>query len=166
MIVWQGEETIFAPLNGNVIPIEEVPSPTFSHKLLGDGVAIVPSEGKVVSPVDGRVINIFQSKHAIGLLSSKGLEILIHIGLETVLLNGEGFTVHVKKGERVKKGDLLLSFDLGLIKKKAVSIVTPVIITNSEVTENMEPITYERCIAGQSALLQVTMRKSYLFRMK
>ncbi|ANB59361.1 PTS sugar transporter subunit IIA [Anoxybacteroides amylolyticum] len=166
MIVWQGEETIFAPLNGNVIPIEEVPSPTFSYKLLGDGVAIVPCEGKVVSPVDGRVINIFQSKHAIGLLSSKGLEILIHIGLETVLLNGEGFTVHVKKGENVKKGDLLLSFDLSLIKKKAASIITPVIITNSEMTENMVPMAYERCVAGQSALLQVTMRKSYLFRIK
>ncbi|WP_027409334.1 PTS glucose transporter subunit IIA [Anoxybacteroides tepidamans] len=164
MIAWQEEETIFAPLNGRVIPIEEVPNPTFSHKFLGDGIAIIPSDGKVVSPVDGRIINIFGSKHAIGILSDKGLEILIHVGLETVLLNGEGFTLHVKRGERVKKGDLLLSFNLRFIKRKAASIVTPIIITNSEMTSDMKLVSPKTCIAGQSALLQVAMKKSYLFK--
>ncbi|ANB56300.1 PTS system, glucose subfamily, IIA component domain protein [Anoxybacillus sp. B7M1] len=166
MIPWQEEEIIFAPLNGRIIPLEEVPNPTFSHKFLGDGIAIMPNDGQVVAPVDGRVANIFRSKHAIGILSNKGVEILIHVGLETVLLNGEGFTVHVKRGEMVKRGDLLLSFHLKTIKKRAASLLTPVIITNHEQAEITKIASRPTCVAGQSALLRVMVTRTCLFRVK
>jgi sugar PTS system EIIA component len=149
------EEILVAPISGKVIPIEEVPDPTFSQKMMGDGIAIVPSEGKVVSPIDGEIINFFRSKHAIGILSETGLEVLIHIGLETVLLNGEGFTGHVQIGDKVKKGDLLISFDLPFIEAKAASTVTPIVITNSEVVESLNKTFNDHAIAGQSEILRI-----------
>jgi len=124
-------EEIYSPLDGEVISLEEVPDPVFSQKLMGDGVAIIPSYGNLVSPVEGEVVQVFHTKHAIGIKTVNGLELLIHIGLETVELNGEGFQVNVKQGESVKIGDLLVNFDIAFLKSKNKEIVTPIIITNT-----------------------------------
>ncbi|EID42980.1 PTS glucose transporter subunit IIA [Parageobacillus thermoglucosidasius] len=121
---------IHSPLDGEAIPLEEVPDPVFAQKMMGDGLAIIPKNGKVVSPINGKVVQIFPTKHAVGLVSEEGLEILIHIGLETVELNGEGFEVEVNAGETVKVGDPLINVDLDYLEQKHKEIVTPIIITN------------------------------------
>jgi sugar PTS system EIIA component len=121
---------IHSPLDGEAIPLEEVPDPVFAQKMMGDGLAIIPKNGKVVSPINGKVVQIFPTKHAVGLVSEEGLEILIHIGLETVELNGKGFEVAVSAGETVKVGDTLLNVDLDYLEQKHKEIVTPIVITN------------------------------------
>lgn len=135
------EEVLTAPLTGKVVNMEEVPDPVFSQRMMGDGVAIIPTQGKVVSPANGEIIQFFPTKHAIGLRSETGLEILIHVGLDTVNMNGEGFEGHVQVGDKVKAGDLLITCDLDLIKEKAKSIITPIVITNGEVVKSMEKVT-------------------------
>ncbi|QNO15241.1 PTS glucose transporter subunit IIA [Alkalicella caledoniensis] len=123
---------VFAPIKGEVIELTEVPDPVFAQKMLGDGVAINPAEGVVYSPVNGEIVQVFDTKHAIGIKGETGIELLIHVGLETVALKGEGFTTFVKPGQSVKVGQKLLEFDLETIKEKAKSMITPVVITNSE----------------------------------
>ncbi|MDN3018856.1 PTS glucose transporter subunit IIA [Paenibacillus sp. BSR1-1] len=118
------------PIEGEIIPITEVPDQVFSQKMMGDGFGIVPSKGTVVSPVDGEIMNVFPTKHAIGIKSNQGYEILIHIGLDTVNLKGEGFTLLVEEGQKVTKGQEILKFDLDFLKKSVPSVVTPVIFTN------------------------------------
>lgn len=118
------------PIEGEIISIVEVPDQVFSQKMMGDGFGIIPTKGTVVSPVDGEIINVFPTKHAIGIKSKEGYEILIHIRLNTINLKGEGFTVLVKDGEKVTKGQEILKFDLEFIKKSVPSVVTPVIFTN------------------------------------
>ena len=103
----------------------------FASEMLGKGLGIVPAEGKVYAPFDGTVEALFATKHAIGLKSEDGIEMLIHIGLDTVKLEGEGFTAHVSQGDKVKKGDLLVEFDIDFIKSKGYSVTTPVIISNT-----------------------------------
>lgn len=122
---------VAAPLTGTVKALEEVPDHTFADKILGDGAAILPKEGKVIAPVNGTVSAIMDTKHGIMIQSDDGLEILIHVGLETVSLNGKYFTSHVKKGDKVKKGDLLLEFDMEGIQAEGYQIITPVVVTNS-----------------------------------
>ncbi|MFS0880571.1 PTS glucose transporter subunit IIA [Metabacillus niabensis] len=124
------KEQIYSPLTGEIIPLENVPDPVFAGKMMGEGVAIIPEEGKLVSPVEGEVIQVFHTKHAIGIRSISGLEILIHIGLETVELDGEGFDVQIAKGQKVKVGDPLVNFDISYLKSKNKEIITPIIITN------------------------------------
>ncbi|MGG3467196.1 PTS glucose transporter subunit IIA [Neobacillus pocheonensis] len=124
------EKDFVMPIEGEIIPITEVPDQVFSQKMMGDGFGIVPSKGTVVSPVDGEIMNVFPTKHAIGIKSKQGHEILIHIGLDTVNLKGEGFKVLVKEGQQVTKGQEILNFDLEFIKKSVPSAVTPVIFTN------------------------------------
>ncbi|WP_421383562.1 N-acetylglucosamine-specific PTS transporter subunit IIBC [Bacillus salacetis] len=124
------EKDFVMPVDGKIIPITEVEDQVFSQKMMGDGFAIVPSKGSVVSPVDGEIINVFPTKHAIGIKSVQGYEILIHVGLDTVQLNGQGFDVLVEEGQQVTKGQELLKFDLDFIEKSATSAVTPVIFTN------------------------------------
>ncbi|KMM39040.1 PTS sugar transporter subunit IIA [Guptibacillus hwajinpoensis] len=132
------DEVIYSPLNGKVVELETVPDPTFSQKMMGDGIAIEPTDGKVVSPVNGKIIQFFHTKHAVGIESESGLEILIHVGLETVGMGGEGFEGHVKEGDKVKVGDPLITVDLDLVKEKASSTITPVIITNPDVLETVD----------------------------
>lgn len=103
---------IFSPISGEIIPLSDVQDKTFSDKLIGDGVAIIPSEGKVYAPFDGKITNIFPTKHAIGLKSDEGVELLIHIGLDTVELKGQGFISHVEEGDRVFKNQLIFEMDL------------------------------------------------------
>ncbi|MFX3625072.1 MAG: PTS glucose transporter subunit IIA [Ectobacillus sp.] len=124
-------EEIYSPLVGEVIPLSEVPDPVFAQKMMGDGVAIIPKEGKLVSPVAGEVMQIFPTKHAIGIKSKNGLEILIHVGLDTVDLNGDGFEVLAREGQVVKVGDALLNFNIQFLEGNNKEIVTPIIITNT-----------------------------------
>lgn len=147
------KEWIYAPLSGKVEKLENVPDPTFSNKLMGEGIAILPSEGKVVSPFDGEVLLVAGTKHAIGLKGNSGVEILIHVGLETVALDGEGFEVKVNQGDKVKKGDPLITFDLELIKEKASSTITPIIITNGFEFDNVT--TKFSTVLGETELFQV-----------
>ncbi len=133
------EVTIYSPLNGEVKELKKVNDPTFAGGMLGQGIAIIPSEGKLYAPFDGKVNLVFDTKHAIGLENEAGAEMLIHIGLETVNLNGKHFTPKVKAGNTVKKGDLLVEFDLDEIKKE-YEIVTPVLITNADSFSTIEPL--------------------------
>jgi sugar PTS system EIIA component len=153
------EETIVSPLTGTVVNLEEVPDPTFAKKMLGDGVAIKPTEGKVVSPIDGEVVNLFPTKHAIGIQGKSGLEVLIHIGLETVNMNGEGFEAHVSQGDKVKAGDLLVSFDLNLVEEKATSTITPVVFTNGDIIYTIEKLDATDAEKGSTELVVVKVKK-------
>lgn len=119
-----------APIKGEIKPISEVPDPVFSERMMGDGFAIVPEEGMVVSPVDGRIVNLFPTKHALGLLSDGDREILIHVGLDTVKLKGEGFESLVVENDRIQKGQPLLRFDIQYMKEHAKSTITPIVFTN------------------------------------
>ena len=123
--------TVSSPLNGELVELSNVPDATFADGILGQGVAILPSEGKLYSPVDGTVASVFDTKHAIALVTDSGAEMLIHVGLETVSLNGKHFTPKVKDGDRVKAGDLLMEFDLAAIKKDFKTF-TPVLVTNAD----------------------------------
>jgi len=120
----------YAPITGNLLPIEAVPDPVFSEKMMGDGFAIEPTEGKIYSPISGKVLNIFPTKHAIGLQTNEGYEILIHVGMDTVTLNGEGFRAHVKEGATILSGSLLLEVDIELVSAKVPTLITPIVFTN------------------------------------
>lgn len=129
-MVSNNTESIVSPLKGKLMPITEVPDAVFSQKMMGDGFAIDPVDGQVVSPVDGKIINVFPTKHALGIMSNGGREILIHFGMDTVTLKGEGFETFVSEGEEVKAGQVLYKADIESIKDKVPSLVTPVVFTN------------------------------------
>jgi sugar PTS system EIIA component len=150
---------LLAPLSGNAVDLSAVPDPVFSEKMMGDGIAIEPTEGEVLSPVDGEIMQIFPTKHAIGIRAKNGAEILIHIGLETVSMNGEGFTTHVFEGSNVKAGDKLVSFDIDLVKEKAKSTVTPIIVTNSDSASSIEKLANGPVQKGNSPIMKVTIEK-------
>ncbi|WP_297130827.1 PTS transporter subunit IIABC [Terrisporobacter sp.] len=135
-----GNLIVFSPIEGNAISLDKVNDGVFSEGMLGKGVAIEPSVGRAVSPINGVVSTVFETKHAIGLTSDDGVEILIHIGIDTVKLNGEHFNTHVKAGDKVKVGDILVEFDIEKIKEAGYPIVTPVIITNTDSYENIETL--------------------------
>lgn len=123
-------DSFVSPLKGEMKAITEVPDPVFAEKMMGDGFAIIPTEGMVVSPVDGKIVNLFPTKHALGIMSDNGREILIHVGLETVNLKGQGFEALVSENAQVKKGQPLLKMDLEYIKEHAKSTITPIVFTN------------------------------------
>ena len=123
---------IYAPLAGKAVPVSEVPDPTFAEGLLGNGIAIIPSDGKVFAPCDATVETMFDTGHAVALSTANGAELLIHVGLETVGLNGAPFTIHVKNGDKVKKGQLLFEADLDAIKAAGLPIITPVLVCNPD----------------------------------
>lgn len=123
---------LYSPVNGNIVPITEVPDQVFAEKMMGDGFAVIP-EGKVISsPCDGEIIKVFKTKHAVILRETNGLEIIIHVGLETVALKGEGFDVLVEQGAQVKVGQALMNVDFEFLKDQGKEIITPVVITNME----------------------------------
>ncbi|WP_026693100.1 glucose-specific PTS transporter subunit IIBC [Peribacillus kribbensis] len=124
------DEGIVSPLKGELIPISEVPDPVFAEKMMGDGFAIIPSEGTVVSPVNGTIVNLFPTKHAIGIESEGGREILVHFGIDTVKLEGKGFETLVSQGDKVTAGQPLLKVDLDYVKENATSTITPIVFTN------------------------------------
>ena len=132
------KDIIFSPIEGEIKPLEKVNDGVFSEGLLGKGISIEPTVGRAVSPVNGVVSTVFDTKHAIGLTSDDGVETLIHIGIDTVKLNGEHFNAHVKPGDKVKVGDLLVEFDIEKIKEAGYPTITPIIITNTDSYEDVE----------------------------
>ena len=132
-------ESILSPLSGQVVALEDVPDATFANGILGLGAAIQPSEGKVLAPADGVISTVFNTKHLVGMKLDNGAELLVHIGMNTVALEGEGFEAHVKEGDRVKKGDLLITFDQAFIESKGYSTITPVVIANSDSYQAVRP---------------------------
>ena len=128
---------IAAPLTGKVIPVTEVPDPVFAEKVLGDGIAVDPTEGTVYSPVDGTIFQIAHTFHAMGIESDDGLEILVHLGIDTVKLEGKGFQSFVEVGQKVKKGDKIMEMDIGFIREQGLSPMSPCIITNLDAIKSM-----------------------------
>lgn len=124
-------EIVTSPIKGEVLKLSDIEDAAFASGVLGQGVAIIPSDGKVVAPVDGVVTTLFPSLHAIGILSDTGVEVLIHIGLNTIQLEGRGFEACIKQGDRITKGQTILNFDVDAIKELGYSTVTPIVITNS-----------------------------------
>ena len=136
---------LYAPIRGEAVLLENIEDAMFSQKILGDGIAVKPAEGKVYSPADGTVSMIADTKHAIGITTEDGLELLIHIGMDTVALNGEGYTP--------KKGDLLMEFDMDFITQKGYSCVTPMIITNMDDVKSVTPHA-GASVAGETVLVE------------
>lgn len=135
------EQFVSAPVSGRALELSEVKDEVFSSGSMGKGIAVEPEKGEVYAPCDGEIVTFFPTGHAIGIKGDNGAEILIHVGIDTVELNGEGFTPLAKQGNRVKKGQLLLKFDIGLIQSKGISAVTSVIITNSDDYADIVPKT-------------------------
>ena len=127
-----GEYLLYNPICGQVIPREEIPDETFATGIMGDGIGIVPEKGEVVAPVDGVISSVTDSRHAVGITGPGEMEILIHVGIDTVNMNGDGFELFVSEGEAVKAGQKLLSFDMEKIKAAGYSTVTAVLVTNSD----------------------------------
>lgn len=123
---------VYAPMAGEAVAISEVPDPTFSSGAMGNGIAIKPTDGKVCSPVNGTVDMMFDTGHAVSLVSDNGIEILIHVGLETVGLEGKPFQIKVQNGQKVKKGDILMIADLAAIEAAGLPTITPVLICNTD----------------------------------
>lgn len=126
------EYLLGAPAKGKAVPLTEVNDPTFSEGMLGQGVAVIPSEGKIYAPIDGEVGMVFDTLHAVSLTADCGAEVLIHVGLDTVKMSGDGFVGHVQAGDKVKKGDLLLDVDLEKVKAAGYDTITPMLICNTD----------------------------------
>ncbi len=129
---------LLSPAKGKIIPITEVNDPVFAGKMMGDGYAVIPESSTMVSPCDGEIVQVFKTKHAIIIRSNDGLEIIFHVGLDTVALKGEGFDVKVTDGQKVKAGDVLMIVDLAYLQEQGKDIVTPVVITNMDIIESMK----------------------------
>lgn len=129
---------------GKAVSIKDVEDPTFSEEILGKGVAVIPEDNRITAPCDGKVDLIFPTGHAVNIVSEFGAEILIHIGLDTVQLKGEGFKTFVKNGDNVKKGDVLIEFDKEGISQKGYNLITPVIICNSDNYSKIEGVLSDR----------------------
>ncbi|WP_145048609.1 beta-glucoside-specific PTS transporter subunit IIABC [Paenibacillus xylanexedens] len=146
------DEQVFSPIEGTIVSLTEVPDPAFSSGAMGDGIAIEPKVGRVVAPFDGTVTVAFKKKHALAVVSDTGAEILVHVGVDTVKLDGQHFTSHIQEGDRVKAGDLLLEFDIAQIKAAGYHTVTPIIVTNSANYEKVVPMATGE-VRAQEALL-------------
>ncbi len=150
------KDAIFgAHLTGRMMLMNEVPDDGFASRAMGDGVAVEPTEGKLLAPADGTITLIFPTKHAIGMVTPDGAELLMHIGIDTVKLNGENFEVHVTDGQEVKRGDLLVTFDIPAIKKAGYPVTTPLIVTNSSAYGTVRPLKTGDVKAGADDLLEV-----------
>ncbi|RXT15367.1 glucose-specific PTS transporter subunit IIBC [Ammoniphilus sp. CFH 90114] len=152
------ELTIVSPLEGEILSMEEVPDQVFSQKMMGDGFAILPTEGTVVSPIEGVVLNVFPTKHAIGLESEDGREVLIHFGIDTVKLKGEGFESLVSQGDKVERGQPLLKVDLDSVKRKVPSIITPIVFTNLKQGEYVEIEKQGKVTKGEEKIISIKRR--------
>ena len=144
---------IYAPMAGEAVEISEVPDPTFSSGMLGNGIAIKPTDGKVYSPVNGTVDTMFETGHAVSLVSDNGIEILIHVGLETVGLEGKPFQIKVQNGQKVKKGDILMIADLAAIEAAGLPTITPVLVCNSDDYATFNTTTGKTVAQGEEVIL-------------
>ncbi len=144
-----------APINGEAVPLTEVSDPTFGEEILGKGIAIKPEGNKVYSPTDGVVDLMFDTGHAVNLKSTDGVEVLIHVGLDTVSLKGEGFKTFKKTDESVKKGDLLIEFDKELLLEKGFDIIVPMVICNTDEYKEVKAIVGKSVAVGAD-VIQIT----------
>ncbi|HHV74962.1 MAG TPA: PTS glucose transporter subunit IIA [Thermoanaerobacterium sp.] len=147
---------IKAPVDGEIVDIVEVPDEVFAQKLVGDGVAVNPKSDIFVSPVDGVITTVFPTKHAIGIKTIEGIEIMIHVGVDTVKLNGEGFTTFINEGDKVKVGDKLLQINKLILESKAKSLISPIIITNIERIKEMNKI-IGSVTAGETDIIEAVI---------
>ena len=148
------EISITSPVEGKVIPLTEVKDPTFSQEILGKGAAIIPEKGVVYAPFDGKVDAVFETGHALGLVSEDGVELLVHVGIDTVNLKGKHFTPKKKSGDTMKKGDILLEFDIDKIKADGYDVTTPIIISNTEQFAKVKACE-DKVVTKESKLLSV-----------
>lgn len=144
--------TLYSHMNGTAVKLEDVEDEVFSQKILGEGAAVEPSEGKLYAPCDGKIDSVFDTKHAVNMVSDDGVEILLHIGIDTVKLGGQYFEAHVSDGQEVKKGDLLISFDMDKIKAAGYKVTTPLIIGNTDDFASVEPVAQNSVSAGDIIL--------------
>lgn len=148
------ETIIKAPISGKVIALENVPDEMFSKGFLGKGIAIIPSEGKFVAPCDGEIVVVAPTKHAVGIKSTKGIEVLIHIGLKTELLSGNEFKAKVKVGDKVKTGDVLIDFDFAKVSK-GYDLTTVIVITNTADFVDVLPVKVEHIKKAEQLILVI-----------
>ena len=146
------DAVLVSPMNGVVVPMNEVKDEAFAACVLGDGVAVEPEEGKLFAPADGVIDNVFDSKHAIGMTTTEGVELLLHVGIDTVKLAGQHFTVGVSAGQKVKQGDLLLTFEMDAIKAAGYLCTTPMIVCNTDDYQSIQPLATGPIKAGQKLL--------------
>lgn len=144
--------TLGAPAKGKAVPLSEVNDPTFADGLLGKGAAVIPAEGKIYAPVDGTVGMMFETKHAVSLTTEYGAEILVHVGLDTVELKGKFYEGHVKAGDTVKAGDLLISFDIDQVKAAGYDVITPVLVCNTDDFASVEGVTGSDVAPGDTII--------------
>lgn len=149
---------VSAPISGKIIALEDVPDKIFSEKVLGDGIAIVPDDGKIYSPVDGVISSVTESKHAYCFHSDDGIDVLVHFGIDTVNLKGQGFSSYVNEGDRVKKGDLVAEVDMSLMKEKNINTVTPVLICDAEDDLELKFAT-GKAETGKTAIIKISFDK-------
>lgn len=151
-------DEIFTVANGELVDITQVNDPTFAQKMLGDGFAIIPTDGKIVSPVDGEIVTVFPTKHAVGFKTTNGLEILLHMGIDTVSLNGEPFEINVSEGQHIKHGDLIANVDLDMIKNADKDTAMMVIITNMVATSSIEKTTGQENIESNKLAIKAQIK--------
>lgn len=149
-----GSIDIVAPLSGEIVNIEDVPDVVFAEKIVGDGVAIRPTGSKIVAPVDGTIGKIFETNHAFSIESDNGIELFVHFGIDTVELKGEGFKRLAEEGQKVKKGDPVLEFDLALLEVKAKSTLTPIVISNMDEIKELTKFTGQVTL-GESVVMRI-----------
>ncbi|MCL6516476.1 MAG: PTS glucose transporter subunit IIA [Alicyclobacillus sp.] len=149
---------VLAPFSGRPLPLAEVPDPVFAQKMVGDGAAVDPDSDTLVAPVAGTLTNLFPTGHAAGITTDDGLEILIHIGMDTVALKGEGFTPIARQGERVEAGQPLIRIDLAHLRGVAKSLVTPVVVTNQGRIAALELVAKGPVTSGRDVLFRVQVR--------
>lgn len=148
---------LHAPVSGKVVPLEEVPDPVFSEKMMGEGIAVIPADKTIVAPFDGEIVQIPDTKHAVGMKDKDENEVLIHIGLETVGLKGEGFTTKVQTGDSVSLGQPLMEIDLDYLRENAKDIITPIVVTNSaDSGKSYRPTEEKEAKAGETVLLTIS----------
>lgn len=145
-----------AAITGKAINISEVPDPTFAEKLLGDGIGIVPvSSGEIVAPVSGTIVQLFETLHAFTIETESGVNVLVHFGLNTVELKGEGFIKLLNEGDKVKAGDAIVKYDLDFIKENAPSVITPMVILDSEEYKSIKVSVDKDVVAGQDIVIEI-----------
>ncbi|EPL6453374.1 PTS glucose transporter subunit IIA [Providencia vermicola] len=149
-----GSIEIIAPLSGEIVNIEDVPDVVFAEKIVGDGIAIKPAGNKIVAPVDGTIGKIFETNHAFSIESDDGIELFVHFGIDTVELKGEGFKRIAEEGQAVKKGDLVIEFDLALLEEKAKSVLTPVVISNMDEIKELNKLTGSVTV-GETVIMRI-----------
>lgn len=152
--VKKDSNALVAAVSGKAIPLSEVPDPVFAEKMAGDGIAIIAEGDTVVAPADGEVTLVFGTKHAFAMTLDNGLELLVHIGLETVALNGEGFEQLVEQGTNVKAGTPIIKFDREFIKSKGCPLETPILITNVDATKSITPVATGNVVAGETTIVK------------